>query len=178
MSFRLPKRFRNKAALAACAACALTTFAHAEYAVVDLGALVNASTGGSSSVGAINATGQVALTNSLDGLTTRGLRYSGGSTLNLGTLGGADSRASGINASGQVVGRSTTAAGVSHAFVWTPGGTGGVATNPQMKDLNPSGLASQATAINATGKITGYVTVPAQGQKTQDRAFLYSNGTL
>src|SRR4051794_14787434 len=169
MSFRLPKRFRNKAALAACAACALTTFAHAEYAVVDLGALINASTGGSSSVGAINASRQVALTNSLDGLPTRGLLYSAGSTLNLGTLGGADSAASGINDASQVVGRSKTTTGVTHAFVWTSGGTGGVPTNPQMKDLNPSGLASQATAINATGEIAGYVTVPAQGQKTQDR---------
>jgi probable HAF family extracellular repeat protein len=173
-----PKQFRIRAALAIAVACAVTTVARAEYAVVDLGALINASTGGSSSVGAINATRQVALTNSLDGLTTRGLLFSAGSSLNLGTLGGADSASSGINDAGQVVGRSTTTAGLKHAFVWTAGGTGGVASNPQMKDLNPSGLESQATAINATGKIAGYVTVPANGQKTEDHAFLYSNGTL
>jgi probable HAF family extracellular repeat protein len=178
MSLRCPNRFRIKAALAIAFAGAIPAFAHAEYAVVDLGALVSASTGGSSSVGAINATRQVALTNSLDGLTTRALLYSTGSTVNLGTLGGADSAASGINDAGQVVGRSKTTAGVTHAFVWTSGGTGGAAGNPQMKDLNPTGLTSQATSINATGKIAGYVTVPAAGQKTQDRAFLYSNGTL
>src|SRR6476646_4562019 len=123
MSFRLTKRFRNKAALAIALTCAIPTVTYAEYAVVDLGALISASTGGSSSVGAINATRQVALTNSLDGLTTRGLLYSAGSTLNLGTLGGADSAASGINDAGQVVGRSKTTAGVTHAFVWTLGGT-------------------------------------------------------
>jgi probable HAF family extracellular repeat protein len=177
MSCRCPTPSLIKAALAL-VACTITTAARAEYAVVDLGALVNASTSGTTSVAGVNLTRQVALTSSPDGLTPRALLYSAGAIVNLGTLGGADSAAAGINDAGQVVGRSKTSAGVNHAFVWTPGGTGGVATNPQMKDINPTGSVSGASAINASGQIVGFVTIPKIGQPNQDRAFLYTNGTL
>jgi probable HAF family extracellular repeat protein len=172
---------RSKHLLLSAAAIALsaaTASANTEYAVFDLGALVATANGNSSSVGAVNLTGQVAMTNSPDALANRAFRYSAGTSLNLETLGGSDSYGYGINNAGQVVGRSKTAAGVNHAYLWTPGGTGGVASNPQMKDLNPTGGASDATAINSSGQVVGYVTVTHMGQPDQDRPYLYSNGSL
>src|SRR2546421_6089887 len=77
----------------------------------------------------------------------------------LGTLGGTFSRADAINNSGQVVGEAnTTVTGVWHAFLWTPGGTNGVAGNPQMQDLGTlSGFAnSEALAVNVAGQVAGY----------------------
>src|SRR5262249_43476 len=42
-----------------------------------------------------------------------------GTVLSLGTLGGSDSEAHGINAADQVVGNSVTTTGQQHAFLWT-----------------------------------------------------------
>jgi probable HAF family extracellular repeat protein len=159
------------------AATAAPLAAATEYAVFDLGALTDIPDGSSAAVGAVNASGQVAFTSAPAGV-YHGFRFGGGSRTDLGTLGGAQSTAAGINNSGQVVGRSTTSAGVEHAYIWTPGGTGGVVGNPQMKDLNPSTIASEAVAINTSGQVTGFVTIPANGNKTADRAFRYTAGTM
>ena len=43
-----------------------------------------------------------------------------GAMVDLGTLGGASSVATSVNAAGQVVGHSQTAAGATHAFRWDP----------------------------------------------------------
>jgi probable HAF family extracellular repeat protein len=153
------------------------TAARAEYAVVDLGALLNPPGGASSSFGAINGSGQVAGTNSPDSLAYHALRYSQGLTLDLGTLGGTGGFASDINNSGQIVGRSATSTGTVHAFIWTPGATDGIAANPQMKDLTPTGAASQATAINASGQVAGYLSIVQPGKDTT-RAFRYTNGVV
>ena len=163
------KALRVGAAWAAIAV-AHAGLARAEYGVVDLGAM--------NSLGGVNAAGQVALTNSPTGMPSHALRYSAGSFLDLGTLGGTNSVGLGINAAGQVVGRSDTAAGVAHAYLWTQGGTGGVASNPQMIDLNPGGDTSEADAINRSGQIVGYVTLSHGAQPSTDAAFLYSNGNL
>ncbi|OHB66906.1 MAG: hypothetical protein A2Y77_11935 [Planctomycetes bacterium RBG_13_62_9] len=69
-------------------------------------------------------------------------------TRTLGTLGGTESMAQGLNNHGQVVGWSRTATGLTHAFVWDEA-TG-------MRDLGtPEGDDGEARAINDSGQIVG-----------------------
>jgi probable HAF family extracellular repeat protein len=70
------------------------------------------------------------------------------SITDLGTLGGSDSSANAINASGQVVGTADNASGVSEAFI----DTDGVMTN---LGILPGGTGSNALAINASGEVVG-----------------------
>lgn len=93
--------------------------------------------------------------------------------LDLGTLGGTYSDASAVNASGQVVGMSYTAAGAgsSHAVLWQ---------NGAMTDLGTlGGATSSAGDINAAGQIVGSSRITADS--TVNHAFLWSptvaNGT-
>ena len=88
----------------------------------------------------------------------------------LGTLGGTYSWAGGINASGQVVGDSTTAPGQegpgTHAFLWTDG---------TMTDLGTlGGEMSTAIDINDAGQVVGS---SETAERTQ-RAFLWENGAM
>jgi probable HAF family extracellular repeat protein len=73
---------------------------------------------------------------------------------NLGTLGGAESRATAVNNSGQVVGYSTTASGSVHAFLWnptTPNGNVG-----KIVDLGTlGGQSCRAYGINNLGQVVG-----------------------
>src|ERR671930_236835 len=72
--------------------------------------------------------------------------------IDLGTLGGTQSVAIAVNASGQVVGQSATAGEAeSHAFSWTQAGG--------MVDLGTlGGTQSVAVAVNASGQVVGFST--------------------
>ena len=69
--------------------------------------------------------------------------------IDLGTLGGTESRATSVNDSGQVVGYSKTSSGNTHAFSWTPAGG--------LIDLGTFGGAeSRAVAVNNAGQVVGW----------------------
>lgn len=71
--------------------------------------------------------------------------------IRLGTLGGAFSEVAegkhALNARGQVVGRSTTADGRSHAFLWDP--------RTGMRDLTPGASFATARSVNDRGEVVG-----------------------
>jgi len=94
--------------------------------------------------------------------------WSRGRFIDLGTLGGTDSMATGVNDRLQVCGFSTTPSGVQHAFLWYRG---------RMKDLGTlGGRKSQAWAINQAGDVAGNSDV-YPNEKLQD-AFLYQHGKM
>ena len=138
----------------------------ANYSVTDLGWNGSGPGGGAFSA-VINKSGQVA---GAGGFSTFGVAhgylYSGGVTIDIGSLGGQPTYPFGINDAGQVVGQSTTAGGNSHAFLYSGG---------QMTDLGalPGDVYSTATGINGSGQVVGY-SASASGTT---RAYLYSPGT-
>jgi len=88
------------------------------------------------------------------------------SITNLGTLGGNQSYAYGINNSGQVVGNSLDSSGNTHAFLYSSG---------TMTDLGTlGGSLSWAYAINDSGQVVG----DSLNSSGNDHAFLYSSGTM
>jgi probable HAF family extracellular repeat protein len=122
---------------------------------------------------AINASGQVAGSDSFDGSTTHAALYSDFQLTDLGTLGGDFSEALAINASGQVVGNSTLPNGLTHATLWS---------NGQIVDLGtlPGGTTSYATGINDAGQITGWSDTLQSGTSSPraDHAFIHENGQM
>ncbi len=146
------------------------------YSLTDLGIMTDLAGQTESRPNAINKQGQVAGVNVVGG-SYRGFRYNG-SWEDIGTLGGAEAFAAGIEDLGRIVGYSAMASGVIHAFLWTPGGTDGIPTNPQMRDLGTlGGDNSEAYAVNSTGELTGYSDVSG-GTSARAHAFVYANAKM
>lgn len=144
----------------------------ASYSVTDLGPYSNVTGQDEAGPKAINRQGVVLAVNAVSGA-YRAFLYDGAWT-DLGTLGGNLSVASGLNDSSLAVGYSRNASGASRGFLWTPGGTDGVPTNPQMKEIGTfGGRESAAFAINEAGQVTGYAQT-----SNRDHAFRYRNGEL
>lgn len=81
--------------------------------------------------------------------------YSNGLMIDLGTLGGTNSWAWGVNDSGQAVGWSDTADGVSHAALYTGNTITDLSLLPEVLAAGWSSL-GEARAINDKGQIVGY----------------------
>jgi probable HAF family extracellular repeat protein len=168
----------------------------ASYSVTDLGDLGGAAAGygagaGYSEAFGINQAGQVVgeARNGVD-IVDAFLWSKGGTDgvptnpqmKDLGTLGGSGpqgSSANGINNAGQVIGWALTASGQQHAFLWTKGGTDGVPTNPQMKDLGtlPGDSTSVALGINPTSSYGVQVVGYSYSASGPTRAFLWQSST-
>jgi probable HAF family extracellular repeat protein len=116
----------------------------------------------------------------------------GSTILDLGTLGGNNSMAQGINVRGDVIGISTTAASSEYrAFIKTSGvfgllklGLPGPIFNMgPMRDLGTlGGPSSHANDLNAARQVVGYSNAPLNSPTTGggnvDHAFLWQNGVM
>ncbi|MEO7715442.1 MAG: hypothetical protein ABIY70_04530 [Capsulimonas sp.] len=111
--------------------------------------------------------------NSVDSLaTTRAFVTRAGKPFLLGTLGGRDSQAFGVNAKGFVVGAAQTKEREKHAVMWRAG---------KITDLGllPGGRASAAYAINPSGTIAGSANVPLAGTKVfMNHAVIWRGGKI
>ncbi|MDB5908056.1 MAG: hypothetical protein JWP34_2170 [Massilia sp.] len=123
-----------------------------------------ASGGGTVSSTGITADGKIAATIAMPDGSRHAYLYDGSSMIDLGTMGGNASEATGINKHGHVVGW-VRFKDASHAFLY----------DGAMHDLGTLGGAdSFAQGINDNGQVTGRSTA-ADGAT---RAFLYQNGTM
>lgn len=142
------------------------TYNSTTSSATDIGSLISAS--GTSEAYAINDAGQVAgsffnLANTLQ----RAFLYGSSGVTDLGTLGGVQSAALGINGSGTVVGWSLTAGNATHGFIYS-GGT--------MTDIGTlNGGTTKAQGINDSGQVVGF---SASANPYGQSAFIYQNGVM
>jgi probable HAF family extracellular repeat protein len=159
--------FRQIYCVFAVLALAPLASASIQYSVTDLGAL---SSDTQSYATGINNLGQVSgYSIGFDGPANHyhAWLYSNGALTRLGTLGGPQSQAFGVNDSGQVIGTSTTAtSGLTRAFLYT---------NGSMQDLGDLGGGQTfASGVNNSGQVVGY----SFDSSFNTHAFLYDSGGL
>jgi probable HAF family extracellular repeat protein len=118
----------------------------------------------------INNAGQISMTMYGGASGNHAILYSGGTSTDLGTLGGKGAEAWGINNAGQMSGSSTTASGQTHAFLYS---------NGKMTDLGSlsGGGDTHGRGLNGAGQVVGYGTTGPNGTGRQ-YAFLFQNGKL
>lgn len=133
-------------------------FIYAAGVMTDIGASWDAYGYYSRASGINNAGKVIGTANPKSGGGSYAFQYLDGQVWFLGTLGGNNSVANGLNSLGEVVGSSTTIYGFGHPFLYTQG---------RMFDLtelvvgqNPFAQLQVATAINDGGTIVGYGTLP------------------
>lgn len=140
--------------IALSAVCAASAQAGTTYSVVDIGTL-----GGRTTATALNDLGQVVGYAQTSTGATQAFLSTHGSIQALGTLGGVNSYAYGINNDGTVVGGSNLSGGntwLQHAFSYSNGAMSDIAP-----PINDSSLRSIATGINAAGQVVGNVVDPS-----------------
>jgi probable HAF family extracellular repeat protein len=117
-------------------------------------------------VGAVQITPQQCTIDGCTPATQHAFIYSGGISIDLGTLGGSNSNAYGINNNNQVVGNATNSGNSTHAFLYSSG---------VMTDLGTlGGSYSTAVNINDNGQVVGQ----AYDALGNGYAFFYSGGLM
>lgn len=147
------------------AICTLASLSAAQtFTVTDLGSLALGGTVDVSYGRALNSLGQVAGSSYTPSLVQHAFFWTKTSGMqDLGTFGGQNSTAWGINDSSQVIGEADLANGFTHAFLWTQA--------QGMQDLGTfSSGSSYAYAINNAGQVVGEATVTP----TTVHAFLWT----